>query len=484
MEQCIQLRLHTLTKRQYLLVFSAFFVALIITITIGVTGPKVLSSSTQHLGVEWSAVRLNETDAELVYSGRSPPGWSRFSQEFWLKCIIHVKQPLSGDADQDSLKFKMRVLKIRAQDGSQVWSRIYLGIERFQHTKSLHCEKTCEPFVLLHVGSVDHTRYEVEFAIEEANHPESIQNMTFEWQFFSPEFTQMEIWCQFVYIIFTFITAFQFMRSVRPFSIRDWCLEQKWISVLLVLLILFNNPLYPLHFLVNQMWGERFFEVLFRSTFVCAMLLFWLCNLHAVNVSPRKLTTFYLPKVIVVGLVWLASLTLLAWEEFNLLSDPSYQLHLDTDSFQAWKIVFYVSIGAYLFYLAYALFRAFGAQSPIDIRLKFFTSLMAIVVITSCTIMFVRFGTETLQPNFMSSYSPNIRNTAEFLVLIGVFNYYIYTMAYVYSPSPGAVKDTEMKGKTSFSRLYNLDADEDGAYMDQQLVDYDDDETMWKRSDR
>jgi len=42
---------------------------------------------------------------------------------------------------------------------------------------------------------------------------------------------------------------------------------------------------------------------------------------------------FYLPKLIVVGLIWITAVTLASWQEYNELQDPTYYYRLDTTNF-------------------------------------------------------------------------------------------------------------------------------------------------------
>jgi len=65
---------------------------------------------------------------------------------------------------------------------------------------------------------------------------------------------------------------------------RDWGMEQKWMSILLPLLLLYNDPFFPLSFLVNS-WVPGMLDDLFQSVFLCALLLFWLCVYHGVRVQ-------------------------------------------------------------------------------------------------------------------------------------------------------------------------------------------------------
>lgn len=100
-----------------------------------------------------------------------------------------------------------------------------------------------------------------------------------QWKTYNPTFSQVEIWFRFVFVVLTFMVTvraqitfqilismnftwpvFQsdqngltffflcvsqclFAHSLRKFSMRDWGIEQKWMSILLPLLLLYNGEL-------------------------------------------------------------------------------------------------------------------------------------------------------------------------------------------------------------------------------------------------
>ena len=103
-----------------------------------------------------------------------------------------------------------------------------------------------------------------------------------QWKMYNPSFSQVEIWFRFVFVVLTFMVTVRdlcnwihlycfcclclslyvslcccvlqcmFAHSLRKFSMRDWGIEQKWMSILLPLLLLYNGeslsclPLFPL----------------------------------------------------------------------------------------------------------------------------------------------------------------------------------------------------------------------------------------------
>ncbi|EDO26410.1 predicted protein [Nematostella vectensis] len=115
------------------------------------------------------------------------------------------------------------------------------------------------------------------------------------------------------------------------------------------------------------------FDSLFQASFLCALLLFWLCAFHGIRLNDRRFLSFYLPKLMIVGLLWVSAFVLSSWQQYNELRDPTYQYKLDIGHFMGLK-VFFFSIGAvYLIYLIYLLIRAYSelkAMPYFDIYLK------------------------------------------------------------------------------------------------------------------
>lgn len=70
-----------------------------------------------------------------------------------------------------------------------------------------------------------------------------------------------------------------------------------------------------------------------------------------------------------------------------------------------------------------------------DMRLKFLTLLMMFVMAMSLTVTYYRFGFGILEDNFVAKLTTTYNSSAQFMCFYGLLNFYLYTMAYVYSPS-------------------------------------------------
>lgn len=60
---------------------------------------------------------------------------------------------------------------------------------------------------------------------------------------------------------------------------------------------------------------------------------------------------------------------------------------------------------------------------------------MIFVVSVTIALAMNRFGFGVLEDNFVASLTTTYKSSAQFMCFYGLLNFYLYTMAYVYSPS-------------------------------------------------
>ncbi|XP_069866705.1 transmembrane protein 181 isoform X5 [Dipodomys merriami] len=419
MEPLAPMRLYTLSKRHFVLVFVVFFICFGLTVLVGIRGPKVIQTSAANFS------QNNSKKLEPIQI-RSKP-LSTYNQQLWLTCVVELEQSKETSI-QTSFPMTVKVNGV-AQDGTTT----YVHNKVHNRTRTLTCGAggKCTEIIVAHLGYLNYTQYTVSVGFERLKLPIKEMNFT----------------CLFAH-------------SLRKFSMRDWGIEQKWMSVLLPLLLLYNDPFFPLSFLVNS-WFPGMLDDFFQSLFLCALLLFWLCAYHGIRVQgERKCLTFYLPKFLIVGLLWLASVTLGIWQTANELHDPMYQYRVDTGNFQGMKVFFMVVAAVYILYLLFLIVRACSElrhMPYVDLRLKFLTALTFVVLVISIVILYLRFGAQVLEDNFVAELSTHYQNSAEFLSFYGLLNFYLYTLAFVYSPSKNALYESQLKDNPAFSMLNDSD---------------------------
>ncbi|XP_072178474.1 transmembrane protein 181-like [Diadema setosum] len=438
----VQMRLYTLSKRQFVLVFICFFMAFGISVLIGIAGPNIQIEDTRT-----TTENLPNGPFELT-----SPMLTKFNKSLWLTTVIEA-----GDKSAENFQKPFNVsimLRGVAQDSSQV----IVNAVPYNRTRKLVCEKgkACDELLLLHLTTLHYSTYiiTVKFeGLETLHAPVSAVNFYF--RTYNPAFSNMVIWFRFVFLVTTFIVTCLFAHSLRKFSMRDWSIEQKWLSVLLPLLLLYNDPIYPLTLLVNSSI-PMLIDNITQATFLCALLLFWLCAYHGIRQSDRKWVKFYLAKLLIVGVLWVSTLVLSSWQLYCSLYDPTFNYKVDSGDFIGMVIFFLVVGGFYILYLLFLVIRAFTELRSLpymNLRLKVMTILMLAVVAATTTITVMRYGVNILNENFVTELSTYYNNCAEFLAFYSLLNCYLYTMAFVYSPSKNAHKDTYFKDNPTFSML-------------------------------
>lgn len=221
-----------------------------------------------------------------------------------------------------------------------------------------------------------------------------------------------------------------------------------------------------MEFLVNS-WLPGMLDGIFQATFLCSLLMFWLCIYHGLRQSERKLLWFYLPKIISVGQIWLCAVILATWEKINELKDPTYSHFVDTSNYNSFKSYFYASGASYCVYLVFLVVKAYSELRNLrnfDARLKFVTLLLLFTVFITMLLTANRFGFGVLEDNFVSNLATRYKSSAQFMCFYGLLNFYVYTMAYVYSPPTGRpLHEAQLtKDNPAFSMIN--DSDEDVIY--------------------
>lgn len=72
---------------------------------------------------------------------------------------------------------------------------------------------------------------------------------------------------------------------------------------------------------------------------------------------------------------------------------------------------------------------------------------MIFVLSISMTVAMSRFGFGVLEDNFVATLNTTYKSSAQFMCFYGLLNFYLYTMAYVYSPS-GRIVHGEQPSQT------------------------------------
>jgi hypothetical protein len=87
---------------------------------------------------------------------------------------------------------------------------------------------------------------------------------------------------------------------------------------------------------------------------------------------------------------------------------------------------------------------------------------MMCLVALSTVIIVLRFSSDIAEENFVPEFASRYKNSVESLSIYSLVNFYMYTMAYVYSPAKNAAIDSLFRDNPTFSMAN--DSDEDVVY--------------------
>jgi len=239
-------------------------------------------------------------------------------------------------------------------------------------------------------------------------------------------YTLFELWFRFAFLLLSFVAVIIFSHRLRGFQWADWGFEQKWGAVLLFGLMAYDNPFYPLEILVRG-WFPIFLNRLLYASFIVLLLFFWLVLFDGIRKesNQRPFKTFYLPKLILLGLLWIAGIVVFTWSQLRQLQDPVYDTSSELPGYIFFQVAMLILLVIYVFWLVYVVCRSCGDIKTLPylgVRIKFFGvfTLLVILVVIGGLIFGLGVG---------------VNSAAQFLSFLSLFNLYVYTLAFVYLPS-------------------------------------------------
>ncbi|XP_039750169.1 transmembrane protein 181 [Pararge aegeria] len=459
-ERSVQMRIYSMHKGEFVMVFIAFFACFGLGVFIGLAGPSPTSTTSERA----VNVIVNTTD---IYQGPihlHSPAFSTRVQQLWL-----LAQILTDNDDEEIFDKSFQIsIAIEGVVGGHVTVNIIPETGVTNRTLHLKCKKQiCEEIMILHLGSLEYTHYVLNiqmYGLKEFHYRYNIRDIVFYFKTYNPAFTQMETWFRFIFLLTTFTVACWFAHTLRKYSTQDWAIEQKWLSILLPLLLLYNDPLFPLH-LVSGGCLAPLLDTVFQTTFLACVMLSWLAQYHGLRQNERGFVSFYLFKVIIVGLVWLPAMVVAVWQKYYAYYDPTFNYYM-SPNYPMVKIMFFVAVTLYFLYLLVLIVKAYSdlRNMPFfDIRLRVLSAVVGTVSLAGALLAARGWGPAALQDHWAAQPAVHYDTSAPFMAQYGLFNFTLYTLAYLLSPGTGSIHETAItKDNPAFSMIN--DSDEDVIY--------------------
>ena len=148
-ERSVQMRLYSMHKREFVMVFAAFFACFGLAVFIGLAGPPITSTSEQRAHVNGSEVATGPFMMKT-------PLLSTYSQQLW---VIAKLLTSNNDDERYDKSFQISI----SIDGITTDHKLIpvLSSEAgHNRTRHLKCERQmCEELVVAHLGFLDYSYY-------------------------------------------------------------------------------------------------------------------------------------------------------------------------------------------------------------------------------------------------------------------------------------------------------------------------------------
>jgi len=409
---------------------------------------------------------LSELNQELILSAI---GHNKLYRDEGIDMELEWVISMYGSSQQDPEK---RTPSNTDQSQNTVWRTIVTNDKTIRRIECFHGESECESITLIHEPYIGYTTYQFEVSLDSGDSTlesaeRALGDILFEFRYVNAGYTQFEVWWRFAFLLASFGMIVLFSHQLRTYKFSEWMIEQQYTGMLLVALVTYNNPIYPLVIVVNS-WFPSFVNQLFTLSFICALLFFWLVTfdgLRKQEPGQRRFTRFYLPKIVFVGSIWLCGLIVYTWIEVHQLDDPEYAKPQDFPGFLVFSIAFALLSFMYLIRLGTVVVLTFSNMFSLPYlsnRVKFLGIFTLFVVLL------------TVGGLIFDWLAPDVNSAAGFLTYIALFNFYIFVLTVCYLPAKSGMPDKSTIASYQITAYDVLDEEE--PLTSQQQQDDDDSE--------
>ncbi|KAJ3423740.1 transmembrane protein [Anaeramoeba flamelloides] len=343
----------------------------------------------------------------------------------FLYIDVHFSSLLSVDVKTE-VDF---ILKLTATNDYDLPKNKWTELSSSTHTRTVTCEKksNCSRHTLVYEPYLNYQNYRLDLQVDPKTTREFITNIYIDVFFVRRGMTMFELFFRYVFVMLNIICFTYFVKRVRGYGFRTFDFEQKWVACLLLLLLLFNNPLWPI-LLLSSSGFVVFLDAFVTTIFFLGIWGFWLCLIDGYRYRPeeRTIKKFYLPKFIPLFLLWLFFFIIYIWGQMHEKNDSQYETTNDIPGFITLEIIMFLIFLFYILWVIYACIRVFiEIKEKPDQKKRFYTFFIISAITFILTILVVSGG-------FVNS----LRNTSlEFLATYVIYNSYLLSYSVALLPA-------------------------------------------------
>lgn len=341
-------------------------------------------------------------------------------------------------------------------------------LENMEHNRTIVCSRSeplCNPTQVFFEHFVEYSNYHVQIKfvhngqLYDTNEIDAYGAQV-SLVFVSGRYTDFELRFKAMFVFATvIISAFYFtkLRKAHPNSmcglhsclgsIWQWTWQQRWVALLLVLLVLFNDPLFYASIYSTARNSEitTGFYMVSTAAFVCTLLCFWLAILTAAgrtdhsssSTSPsseassklKRLISHseesFLPHCILCGVIFICVVAVNFYERLHSDTDPSFSTLEDIPNAH-YQTLFTGSTVLTALYSVWLLLLVGNCCRELCRMASTFRFLFGLTVATIAVV---------LVGLYKEALSPLPSAAASFMCFYAACNLYVWTLAFAYAPS-------------------------------------------------
>jgi len=295
----------------------------------------------------------------------------------------------------------------------------------------------CRTSELLYFNSVPYAGYNIRASFWSGNAQtgelgSDLQEVRFMMKYGNVKETTYLMGFKYAWVVSSVLIALWFYKRVSRLPAMRQSIEQTWIRVLVVTLILFNDPFYAIEIRL----ASTFLAVLgtiFQSTFFAVLLLFWLVLLDHIRLEAREQQIikrrFYPAKVAFIFIFWLTTVLVTSYNLEQQRFNPGYSTRYDFGAYVLFKIL---SVGAILLYGLWIAAMSCVLFSEIrSLSRRFQVMLWGSMLVASLALIGL----------LLRQFSVIDQSMGEWTGFYSLFNIYVMLLAVLYAPSKQAIAE-------------------------------------------
>lgn len=370
----------------------------------------------------------------VVHYSFAVNGIQQHNRYFYLEVIFPNQKPSAEDHSFEvTMTPRLKGLYMNETRGNQTSADLSEYVA--QQTDTVLCSKgesACSPLYFSRLRDIYFSDYQVDVVFNSTKSlPLAGSNVYFRKTWGTIGFTNWLVGIKLFFLFVSAAVAAWYIAQVNALSAREQNIEQGWVAGLVLALVLFNDPFY----IAEVSFGSnpaRLLSVGFQVTFLQFLLLFWLLALDNMRLLGKESgvsnTKFFRPKVSFLVFYWIMMVLFFGYTKYNSNDGGVEYDPLATNSNFALVRAICAMLGVfYVLWYAYLLIVSLEQLRARRVRYRYLTLLNSSMVV----LFFIALAS--------GSYLPAPPSGGHWTAPITIFNLYVFTLCYLYSPSASAL---------------------------------------------